>query len=219
VDVRVIALYSGRIGYLAGRPGVRFRSRKKAGCTLVPCRIDALDGRSVAVPECAVPDGTPPPLFRVQCETVRAAVEERQAVCVVLSAEGDDRKSDPEQTLLSPIFDDGHRMIYEFRRAYIVRIDKRGDLETRFVAIDPVRGLIGTKTVHRFDTRLLPLASRCLEHLHGTIDLFPMRDRPMSGRYERIPEGEANLGFRNRAGRTTNPALGTGGTPGTLSTG
>ncbi len=51
-----------------------------------------------------------------------------------------------EQTLLSPIFDDGHRMIFEFRRAHILRVDQRGNLETRLVAVDPVRGVVGTKT-------------------------------------------------------------------------
>ncbi len=50
--------------------------------------------------------------------------------------------------LLSPIFDDGHRLIFEFRRAHILRLDRRGDLETRFVAVDPVRGVVGTKTIH-----------------------------------------------------------------------
>lgn len=196
-DLRVVALYPGRIGSLATHAGVRFRSRKKAACTMVPCRLDALDGRTVAVPELAVPAGTPNPRFRLQFETMRVSTDERRVVCVVLSAERNDWKADPEQTLLSPIFDDGHRMIFEFQRAHILKADRRGELETRFVAIDPVRGIVGTKTVHRFDTRLVRLAARCVEHLSGSIDLFPMRE-PMPTHHERVPEGEANIHFASR---------------------
>lgn len=119
----------------------------------------------------------------------------------MLSAEPTDSRTDPEQALLSPIFDDGNRMIFEFRRAYIVTVARRGDLETRLVAIDPLRGGVGTKTVHRFDTRLLALATRCVEHLAGAIDLFPMRDKAYVPGNNRIPEGEANLSFDAGRGR------------------
>ena len=97
--------------------------------------------------------------------------------------------------MLSPIFDDGNRMIFEFRRAYILTVARRGDLETRLVAVDPLRGVVGTKTIHRFDTKLVALAIRCVEHLAGAIDLFPMRDRAYVAKDVRIPEGEANLSF------------------------
>lgn len=195
MDIRVIALYPGRINSLAGCPGVRFRSRKKAQCTLVPCRVEAFDGRSVATPEYRIPDGTPNPIYRAQFETFRVPVEERRILCVVLSAEPEAWKMDPEQILLSPIFDDGHRLIFEFRRAHILSVSRRGELEIRFVAVDPVRGVVGTKTIHRFDTRLLPLAARCVEHLAGTIDLFPMRERATLAHPTQIPIGEANLSF------------------------
>lgn len=195
LNVRIIALYPGRINALAGCPGIRFRARRKAQCTLVPCRIDALDGRSVATPEHRVPDGTPNPIFRAQFDMYRAPVEERKVLCVVLSAEPDSWKADPEQMLLSPIFDDGHRLIFEFRRAHIVTVSRRGELETRLVAVDPVRGVVGTKTIHRFDTRLLSLAARCVDHLAGTIDLFPMRERTTLAHRTQIPVGEANLAF------------------------
>lgn len=198
IDVRVVALYPGRITQLAARRGVRFRSRKKSHCTLVPCKIEALDGRSIAAPEHPVPAGTPPPVYRLQFETTRVPTEERRVLCVVLSADPDAWKMDPEHTLLSPIFDDGYRMIFEFRRAYILRVDRRGDLETRLVAIDPVRGVVGTKTIHRFDTRLVGLATRCTEHLAGAIDLFPMRDRAPLAQRTQLPEGEANLSFETR---------------------
>jgi len=203
-DVRVIALYPGRITSLANRHGVRFRKRKKAAATLVPCRIDALDGRSIATPEYPIPEGTPTPTFRLQFETTRTSVDERRMLCVVLAAERDGWKTDPEQTLLSPIFDDGHRMIFEFRRAYILRLDRRGELETRFVAVDPARGIVGSKTVHKFDTRSLGLAGRCVEHLAGAIDLFPMCDRRPLGA-ERIPVGEANLSFDLRRNQDPRP--------------
>ena len=199
-DLRPIALYPVRITALAGCPGVRFRSRTKSQCTLVPCKVDAFDGRSVATPEYPIPDGTPSPIFRMQFETFRVAVEDRLILCVVLSAEPEAWKTDPEQILLSPIFDDGHRQIFEFRRAHILRIERRGELETRLVAVDPVRGVVGTKTIHRFDTRLLALATRCVEHLSGAIDLFPERDRVSLIQRVPIPAGEANLSFtpRNR---------------------
>jgi hypothetical protein len=66
-----------------------------------PCRVEALDGRSVATPEYRIPDGTPNPIFRAQFETFRGPVEDRQVFCVVLSAEPDEWKSDPEQILPS----------------------------------------------------------------------------------------------------------------------
>ena len=147
MDIRVIALYPGKITRLAGCPGVRFRSRKKSQCTLVPCKIEALDGRSIAAPEFPIPEGTPNPMYRLQFESTRVPAEDRRVLCVVLSAEPEAWKMDPEQTLLSPIFDDGHRLIFEFRRAHILRIDRRGELETRFVAVDPFRGVVGTSSV------------------------------------------------------------------------
>lgn len=208
-DLRVIALYPGRITSLATRRGVRFRTRKKAASTLVPCRLDALDGRTVAVPEFMVPAGTPNPTFRVQFETTRVLGDQRCAVCVVLSGERGEWKLDPEQTLLAPIFDDGNRMIFEFRRAHIVKVEKRGELETRLVAIDPIRGVLGTKTVHRFDTRMLSLATRCVEHLAGALDLFPMRELPLARQQSRVPEGEANLSFASRMrGKLQSRAMG-----------
>lgn len=203
-NLRVIAIYPGRISTLADRPGVRFRCRKKPGYTVVPCRINSIDGRSIAAPEYVVPEGTPQPMFRAQFETVRIPVSERHLVCVVLSAEPEAWKMDPEQIMLSPIFDDGHRLLFEFRRAHILTVHRRGDLETRLVAVDPVRGIVGTKTIHRFNTRLSALATRCVEHLAGALDLFPPRERqPLIHRVS-IPVGEANLSF----GSKTTPITG-----------
>lgn len=195
MDLRVIALYPTRISALAGKPGIRFRRRKKLEGTLVPCRVKTLNGRSVAVPAYPVPDGMPPPRFRVQIETVRVAVDDRRAVYVLLSAEPETAKMDPEQILMSPIFDDGHRMIFEFQRAKVLSVNQRGDLEMRLVAVHPVLGVVGTKTISRFNTRLSPLAMRCTEYLAGAVDLFPFRERPTRTSRIPIPEGEADLSF------------------------
>lgn len=192
-NIRLIALYPVRLGTLHGCPGVRFRSRRKAEWTMVPCRVDAMDGRSVAVPALPIPEGTPKPFYRAQLETFRAPVTDRKLLCVVLSGEPGARKMDPEQILLSPIFDDGHRMIYEFRRAHILTVTSRGDVETRFVAVDPVRGIVGTKAIHRFDTKLLALTARCVDHLAGLVDLFPAPDRVGYARRPPVPSGEADL--------------------------
>lgn len=59
-----------------------------------------------------------------------------------------------------------------------------------------------TKTVHRFDTRMLSLAARCVEHLAGALDLFPMREAPVSRQQNRVPDGEANLSFTSPTRRT-----------------
>jgi len=97
------------------------------------------------------------------------------------AAEPEARRRDPEQLLISSILDDGNRMIFEFRRAHILSVSRRADLETRLVAMDsPSAGLSGRKTIYRFDTRLLALASRCVEHLSGAIDLFPARERSLA---------------------------------------
>ena len=195
MDLRVVALYPGRISALSCRPGVRFRRRKKLESTLVPCRIKTIEGRSIAAPDYPVPEGTVPPRYRLQVETVRLAVDERRVVYVVLSAEPDASRMDPEQNLLSPIFDDGHRMIFEFQRAHILSVNRRGDLETRLVAVHPALGIVGTKTVHRFNTRLSALAIRCVEHLAGAVDLFPLIERPTRMCRIQIPVGAANLTF------------------------
>ena len=197
MDLRVIALYPGRISALSCRPGVRFRRRKKSESTLVPCRLKTIDGRTVAGPDYPVPEGTPAPRYRAQFETVRIAVEERRIVHVVLSAEPDAARMDPEQILLSPIFDDGHRLIFEFQRAHILSVNRRGDLETRLVAVHPALGIVGTKTGHRFNTRWSALAIRCVEHLAGAVDLFPPRERPTRTCRTQIPVGEANLSFES----------------------
>lgn len=200
LNIRIVALYPLRIDTLAGCPGVRFRQRKGRRGTVVPCRVEPLDGRSVAQPEYLIPDGTPAPSFRAQFETARVSVDERSVLCVVLSAEPAASDSDPEHLLLSPIFDDGHRMIFEFRRAQILSVTRRGQIETRLVAVDSVRGIVGTKTIHRFDRRLLGLAARCAEHLSGQIDLFPAPGTvPVGTTPCRCLRGEANLAFGGRS--------------------
>jgi len=200
IDLRAIALYPGRIAAVSGKPGVRFRRRKRLESTLVPCRINTIDGRSFATPEYQVPEGTPSPTYRAQLETVRMAVDDRYVVFVVLSAGPEASRMDPEQILLSPIFDDGHRMIFEFQRAQVLCVNRRGDLETRLVAVHPVLGVVGTKTVHRFNTRFSALATRCMEHLAGAVDLFPHRGQPRQARGIQIPAGEANLLFGGDTG-------------------
>lgn len=195
MDLRVIALYPGRISALSGRSGVRFRRRKKHESTLVPCRVETIDGKSVAAPAYPAPEGTPSPRYRAQFETIRLPVDARRVVYVVLSAEPEAATMDPEQILLSPIFDDGHRLIFEFQRAHVLSVNRRGDLEARLVAVHPVLGTLGTKTLYRFNTRLSALAARCTEHLAGAVDLFPPRERPPRTCRIQIPVGEANLTF------------------------
>lgn len=195
IDFRVVALYPGRLAAVSGKPGVRFRRRTRQESTLVPCRINTIDGRSFAAPEYHVSEGTPSPTYRAQVEMVRLPVDDRQVVYLVLSAEPQTSRMDPEQTILSPIFDDGHRMIFEFERALIVSVTRRNELETRLVAVHPVLGVVGTQTVHRFNTRFCPLAARCMEHLAGAVDLFPARLQSRQTRRIDIPAGEANLSF------------------------
>lgn len=195
MDLRVVALYPGRLSSLSGRAGVRFRRQKKGQSTLVPCQVRALDGQSVASPDHQVPEGTPAPRFKAQFETLRMPVDERRVVHIVLSADSAVWKSDPEQILLSPIFDDGHRLLFEFQRAYILIVRKNGELETRLVVVHPVLGVIGTQTIYRFNTRLSGLANRCAEYLAGAVELFPIRDRPVRPSDRRLPPGEANLNF------------------------
>jgi len=195
MDFRVVALFPGRIAAVSGKPGVRFRRRKRLESTLVPCRINTIDGRSFAAPEYHVPEGTSSPTYRAQVEMVRLPVDDRHVVYVVLSAESQASRMDPEQVVLSPIFDDGHRMIFEFQRAQILSVNRRGDVETRLVAVHPVLGVVGTQTLHRFNTRFCALATRCMEHLTGAVDLFPPRPQARQARRMEIPAGEANLNF------------------------
>jgi len=199
MQVKIVAIYPCRLSTLTGKPGVRFRRRRKVEGTLVPCRILTRDGHSVAEPELDIPEGTPAPLFKAQLEACRAAVEDRRVVCAVISAETESGSGDPEQVMLSPIFDDGRRMIFEFRRALILSVGRRRDVELRLVAVHSTRGTIGTKTIYRFNTRYLPLVGRCEEYLKGAIDLYPPPERYVSPLLARIPEGEANLAFGSRA--------------------
>lgn len=105
MHVRVIALYPCRISSLAGRPGVRYRKhRKKPDATVIPCKVEVVGNRSIAMPELDIPAGTPQPTFKAQLEATRAAVEQRRIVCVPLSTEPEALDSDPEQNILSPIF-------------------------------------------------------------------------------------------------------------------
>lgn len=198
MHVRVVALYPGRLSSLAGKPGVRFRKRKKrAEVTLVPCTIQSTRGRSVAVPEFEIPEGTSSPMFKAQLATIRTNVEARRMVCLVLSGESDASRA-PEQSILSPIFDDGRQMIFEFRRAFVLSLSNRREIELRLVAVHALEGTIGTKTVYKFHTRYLPLTGRCMEYLAGAIDLFPAPPRFMKPACRQIPEGEANLTFEAR---------------------
>lgn len=199
MHVRVIALYPGRLSSLADKPGVRYRKRKKKpDTTLIPCRIEVVSNRSTAVPELDVPEGTPPPTFKAQLEVTRLAVDDRRIVCMVLSAEPDALSRDPEQSILSPIFDDGRQMIFEFRRAFVLSLTNRREIELRLVAVHPVDGTVGTKTIYSFHTRYLPLTGRCMEYLAGAIDLFPAPQRFVKPAFRQIPEGEAKLTFQPR---------------------
>jgi hypothetical protein len=195
MDVRVIAIYASHIPAFAGRSGVRFRRRKKQQSTVVPCQIKAIDGRTVGVPAYPVPEGTPRPRFRAQIEIVRTAVDQRRVVHVLLSAEPTTPNMDPEQLLLSPIFDDGRRMIFEFQRAQVFSVNAHGHVETRLVAVHPVLGIIGTKTTSRFNIRMSALATRCFDYLAGAVELFPAQERAQRVPRIPIPEGEANLSF------------------------
>lgn len=195
IEVGVIALYPGRISALSALPGIRFRRRKERESTLVPCEVKVIDGQSIAAPRYSVPDGTGAPRYRAHIEMTRTPAGERRVVHLVLSAEPNARRMDPEQILLSPIFDDGSRLIFEFQQAYIFSVSRRGDVETRFVAVHPVLGTVGTRTIHRFSTRFSALATRCVEHLAGAIELFPQRERRTMPRHGRIPLGEADLSF------------------------
>lgn len=174
------------------------KRKKKPDTTLVPCRIEVVGTRSIAVPELAVPEGTPPPIFKAQLDATRLATDDRRIVCMVLSAEPDALSRDPEQTILSPIFDDGRQMIFEFRRAFVLSLTNRRQIELRLVAVHPVEGTIGTKTIYTFHTKYLSLTGRCMEYLAGTIDLFPAPARFVRAPLRQIPEGEANLTFAPR---------------------
>lgn len=207
MHVRVIALYPGRISSLIGKPGVRFRKRKKSESTLVPCRIETAKGCSIAVPEFEIPDGTAAPTFKAQLETARMPVEQRSIVCVVLSPTPDASHIDPEQLVLSPIYDDGRTMIFEFKRALIVSLRDKRNLEVRLVAVHPADGTVGTKTIYTFNTRFIPLAGRCMEYLAGAIDLFPPPPRFARPEFRGVPPGEADLAFepRRRTSRAVVP--------------
>ena len=63
------------------------------------------------------------------------------------------------------------------------------------VAVHPVLGVVGTQTIHRFNTRWSALAARCVEHLAGAVDLFPPREHPPRTYRVQIPAGEADLTF------------------------
>lgn len=138
-------------------------------------------------------------------DRIAQTAAERRVTYVALSAEPESSKTDPEQILLSPIFDDGYRLIFEFTRAHILSLDRRGDLETRLVAVHPVLGVVGTKTIYRFNVRLSALAARCTEHLAGAVDLFPPREHSPRASRGQIPVGEANLSFDSKVPSARRP--------------
>jgi hypothetical protein len=78
-------------------------------------------------------------------------------------------------------------------------------METRLVVVHPVLGVVGTKTIHRFNTRFAALGSRCMEYLAGAVDLFPPRDRQTRLSRFHVPDGTADLSFDRRT-RVGGPA-------------
>ncbi len=198
MQVRIVALYGVKLASLGSVPGIRFRRWKGRIATMVPCEIETSAGLSVARPSVPVPDGVPAPLFRAQFDAQRMPLGRRRAVSLVLSGEKGRKGSDPEASVLVPIFDDGSRLIFEFRRAYILTVTEAGDAEVRLVAVHPVSGVVGTRTVCWFQTRYSPLAARCEEYLAGLVDLFPPREHRVREYRVGVPEGEANLDFSLR---------------------
>lgn len=205
MNVGVIAVYPVRVPTLANRQGVRFRKRKTRCLTVAPCRVETTDGRTLARPIYEVPEGTAQPLFKGQLETTRVPADHRQSVSLVIGLDGQHQPADVEQRLLSPIYDDGRRMIFEFRRAEIIIVTSRGSIEVRLLAVHPVTGVIGTKTIYRFHSKYAALASRCHEYLAGAIDLFPLPPPRVDRKFRSpVPEGEANLSFPVDDGRGSN---------------
>lgn len=143
MKLQMIAMYPGRLTDLLSQAGVKERKRKGGSWTQAPCELVTDDRASVAKPVHVAPEGAPRPVFKAQLELLKAE-DGGKIVTVVLSSDAAPT-ADPEQRVLTPMYNNGRRLIFEFQRAEILIVTIEGHVELRLVAIHPVTGVVGTR--------------------------------------------------------------------------
>jgi hypothetical protein len=199
MKLQMIALYPGRLTDLLSQSGVKERKRKGGSWTQAPYELVTDDRASLAKPVHVAPEGAPRPVFKAQLELLKAE-DGGKIVTVVLSSEGA-QTADPEQRVLTPMYNNGRRLVFEFQRAEILVVTVEGLVELRQVAIHPVTGAVGTTTKYPFHASFAKLVARCQSHLAGSIDLFPAQDHAAARVNDfHVPSGPANLDLGRLSG-------------------
>ncbi len=192
--LRVVAIYPGSLPGFEGLPFVRPRGRGERTYTQVECDLVTEGDVTSARPKHVPPPGTPSPSFRIQVESDRVLGSGQGAVALVVYP-GDSRgPADPEQRLLAPLYNNGKKLIFEFQRGEVIHAARSGDIHARFIAVDQATGRVGATERFRLNSRYVPLLARCLAHLEGTTDLFPVQSRP-ERLSQPVPLGAADLTF------------------------
>lgn len=188
-----VALY---VGDLQGAPAdsrIRRRYRKKAMSTQIDCEIEAEGEKHLAAPwyRPAVPQRA---RYRLHLRVPLLAGVPDDRFALAIQPVHETPATDPEQTILAPIYSGPDRLIFEFNRAEVVWCALDGRVGVRFAAINPSTGEVGTRERLASQPRYEAVLKRCRGQLNGEPLLFPPRcdlRRPPS----RIPSGQPSLQF------------------------
>ena len=204
--VRVLAVYPLNVSELDGLPGVRQRRRGDHTCTQVECDLVTDGDATTAVPRHRPPAGTPGPVFRIQVESERLPSSENGSMVAIIEPLEKRAPADPEQRLAAPFFNNGQKIIFEFQRGEVLHVTRAGGIEMRFVAIEAETSRVGTIERFHLQANYLPLLARCVAHLEGTAEMFPVQARVPRPSVP-VPAGPANLNF-GRQGPAAAPRVG-----------
>ncbi len=189
-----VALY---IGDLEGAPthlGIRRRHRKKGLSTQVECGLEPKDVDVFLATPLYRPEGPRRASFRLQLRVPLVGGTPDEEFALAIQPVHETRTTDPEQSILSPIYSGPDRLIFEFVRAEVVWSLRNGNAGVRFAAIDGATGRVGTRDRPLDSGLYRSLLDRCRGQLAGDPLLFPPR-QDLHRKPTRIPRGLPLLDF------------------------
>lgn len=188
-----VALY---IGDLLGAPSnakFRRRYRKKGLSSQVGCTLAPKDDAFFAMP-IFCPEPRRRARFRLQLRVPLLAGVPDDEFALVIQPVRETPTTDPEQTILAPIYAGPDRLIFEFTRAEVLWCTKAGAAGVRLAVIDPATGQLGTRDRPVTSGPYAALLARCRGQLEGDDLLFPPR-QDLRHKASRIPKGTPALQF------------------------
>jgi len=139
-----VALFVGEVSGAPPEARLRRRYRKKSLSSQVSCSVTSRADDFVAEPSFR-PEGERRIRFRLQLRVPLLSGLPDEEFALAIQPVHETRTTDPEQTILAPIYAGPDRLIFEFIRAEVVWCTRSGASGIRLAAINPVSGQLGTR--------------------------------------------------------------------------